>query len=122
VRFFQIAARRSSTGFRLLSGAVGFWAVLLLFMPFHSLLERFFGAVGHFLGPLPQMLLGIAQVVVLFERERRSVQENLLAFSVLDVDAAPDLSSAEVTPAMQVLLQRLLRALDAECGMVCIAE
>jgi hypothetical protein len=38
-----------------------------------------FGSVGHVLGPVPQMLLGIAMVMVLFENERNAVQENTLA-------------------------------------------
>ena len=41
---------------------------------------------GHMLGPMPQMLLGIAMVMVLFENERNAVQENALAFSTLGVD------------------------------------
>ena len=45
-----------------------------------------FGSAGHVLGPIPQMLLGIAMVMVLFENERNAVQENALAFSTLGVD------------------------------------
>ena len=43
-------------------------------------------AVRILLGPVPQMLLGIAMVMVLFENERNAVQENALAFSTLGVD------------------------------------
>ncbi len=121
-RFFAHGARRGSTGFRLLGGAVGFWAFLLLLVPFHGLLEGPLAAVGHFLGPLPQMLLAIAQVMVLFERERRSVQENLLAFSVFDVDHTRSLTPAEVAPAMQQLLDGLAKTLDVEMGVMCIAQ
>jgi hypothetical protein len=45
-----------------------------------------FGSVGHVLGPVPQMLLGIAMVMVLFENERNAVQENTLALSTLGAD------------------------------------
>jgi hypothetical protein len=44
------------------------------------------GQLGGFLGPIPQMLLAIAMVMVLFENERNAVQENALAFSTLGVD------------------------------------
>src|SRR5205085_4786510 len=82
-RFLQLAHRRGSTGFRMLAISLGFWAALLLVMPLHGFMTGFIAAAGHFLGPLPQMLLGIAQVIVLFERERSNMQENVLAFAML---------------------------------------
>ncbi len=121
-RFFQHGQRKNSTGFRLLALAIGFWSLLLLLVPFHGLLQGTLAAAGHFLGPLPQMLLGIAQVVVLFERERRSVQENLLAFSVLEVDTSRVLTAAEAAPGMQKLLERLLRVLELERGALFLGD
>ncbi len=59
------------------------------------------GDAGHFLGPIPQMLLGIAMVMVLFENERNAVQENALAFSTLGVDPRRLLSADDLVPSMQ---------------------
>ena len=45
-----------------------------------------FGNASRLFGPVPQMLLGIAMVMVLFENQRNAVQENTLALSTLGVD------------------------------------
>ena len=60
------------------------------------------------LGPLPQMLLGIAMVMVLFENERNAVQENALAFSTLGVDPRRLLSAEDLVPSMTAVLDRLI--------------
>ena len=60
-----------------------------------------FGTVGHVLGPVPQMLLGIAMVMVLFENERNAVQENTLALSTLGADPRRLLSAEDMLPSMQ---------------------
>jgi hypothetical protein len=69
--------------------------------------------VGHFLGPVPQMLLGIAMVMVLFENERNAVQENTLALSTLGADPRRLLSADDLLPSMQSALERLAGALSA---------
>ena len=74
------------------------------------------------LGPLPQMLLGIAMVMVLFENERNAVQENALAFSTLGVDPRRLLSAEDLVPSMTAVLDRLIRSAaypprgDLHCG------
>src|ERR1700746_2852746 len=81
--FYYFAHQRNSLAFRMLALSLGLWAVLMaqgqLLSPYWEVL----GSVGRFLGPLPQMLLGISMVMVLFENERNAVQENALAFSTL---------------------------------------
>src|SRR6266404_4394481 len=120
VRFNGHAERRNSTGFRLLAFALLFWAGLLATVPFHRAMSQSLGDVGHFLGPMPQMLLGIAMVVVLFENERRSVQENLLTFSSLEVDPARMHTSDEIVPNVRVLLERLVAVLNVRRAGLCI--
>ncbi|PYX95138.1 MAG: hypothetical protein DMG71_10345, partial [Acidobacteria bacterium] len=85
-RFYRYARQRDSVGFWLLSASLAVWSALLGFRQFHSVFEQLFGQFGHFLGPIPQMLLGIGMLMVLFENERRVVQENALAFSTLEVN------------------------------------
>jgi len=64
----------------------------------------FFDVLGQsvdFLGPIPQMLLAIAMVMVLAENQRNAVQENALAFSTLGVDPRRLLSAHDLVPSMQ---------------------
>ena len=74
------------------------------------------------LGPLPQMLLGIAMVMVLFENERNAVQENALAFSTLGVDPRRLLAAEELVPSMTAVLDRLVKPLPTRRAVICIAE
>src|SRR5437879_8601847 len=81
-----------------------------------------FGNAGHLLGPIPQMLLGIAMVMVLFENERKAVQENTLALSTLGVDPRRLLSADDLLPSMQSSLDRLASALSARRAIIYISE
>src|ERR1019366_9029110 len=76
--FYRYAFRRDSVAFRTLAFSLALWAALMsagqLRQPFLDMV----GQLGGFLGPIPQMLLAIAMVMVLFENERNAVQENAL--------------------------------------------
>ncbi len=122
LRFYRVSRQRHSMGFRLLTLSLAIWAPLLVTRQFHGLLEQYFGQAGHFIGPLPQVLIAISMVVVLFENERRVVQENALAFSTLEVDTSHLLSPAEVEPALEKILRRLTRVARVEQAALCIAE
>ena len=66
----------------MLAMSLALWSVLMLFEQFsNSYLQ-----LSDLLGPIPQLALGIAMVMVLAENERNAVQENALAFSTLGVD------------------------------------
>ena len=114
VRFQRTGHRRSSLGLKLAAGALVFWAALLSTVPFHQFMPATMITVGHFLGPMPQMILGIALVVTLFENERRSVQDNLLAFSSLEIDTGAIHAPQEIVPNIEALLARLLKLLGVE--------
>ncbi|HST11541.1 MAG TPA: hypothetical protein VLL05_14290, partial [Terriglobales bacterium] len=83
MRFYLFAHRRNSLAFRMLALALALWGGLMAVGQLVSPYSEVLGNAGHMLGPLPQMLLGIAMVMVLFENERNAVQENALAFSTL---------------------------------------
>ncbi|HUQ49491.1 MAG TPA: diguanylate cyclase [Terriglobales bacterium] len=106
-QFLRIGQRTKSFAFRLLALAITMWCGLLALRQFDLGIDLYFGGAGHMLGPLPQTMIGIAMLTVLYENERRNVQENLLAFSHLEVDFSRVLSFEELTPSMQKLLQRL---------------
>jgi GAF domain-containing protein len=119
--FYLAAQRRSSPAFYLLFISLALWAVLMMVGQFRPGLSEMFGVSGQ-LGPLPQMLLGIAMVMVLFESERNAVQENALAFSKLDVDPMRLLSARDLAPSMQSILDRLVAPLPTNRAVICISE
>src|SRR5580704_12847985 len=120
--FYLHAHRKGSVGFQLLAFALALWAVLLGSIQSNNPWMEMFGSVGHVLGPIPQMLLGIAMVMVLFENERNAVQENTLALSTLGVDPRRLLSADDLLPSMQSALDRLAGALSARRAIIYISE
>jgi diguanylate cyclase (GGDEF)-like protein len=122
VYFYRYGYRKGSLAFTLLSISLGFWAVLMIFGQFQSPFQQEFAIAGHVLGPIPQMLLGISMVMVLFETERNAVQENALAFSTLGADPTRLLSPEELTPSMQNILDRMLAPLPMDRAVICVSE
>ncbi|HMK29120.1 MAG TPA: diguanylate cyclase, partial [Terriglobales bacterium] len=122
VKFFRAGRQRDSIGFQVLGFALAVWALLMWSQLFHGPLENWLGDIGHFLGPMPQMLMGIAMVIVLFEGERRKVQENALYFSTLDVDNKAVIGAGELTSSFHKLLDRLCRVLKVDQAAICTAE
>ncbi|HET9697576.1 MAG TPA: diguanylate cyclase [Terriglobales bacterium] len=123
VRFFRFGRQKDFVGFRLVALALTIWAMLMSSRQFHDVFgATWLGSVGHILGPLPQMLLGLAMVIVLYEHERRMVQENTLYFSTLDVDNTHLVSPAELTVSLQKLLERLSKLLTVEQTAICAAK
>jgi diguanylate cyclase (GGDEF)-like protein len=120
--FYVHAHRRGSAAFKLLALSLAFWAVLLGSIQSSYPWADMLGAVGHFVGPIPQMLLGIAMVMVLFENERNAVQENTLALSTLGVDARRLLSADDLLPSMQAALDRLAGAVSMRRAVIYISE
>jgi diguanylate cyclase (GGDEF)-like protein len=120
--FLRIGHRIRSFAFRLLSLALASWSVLLAVRQFDLGLSIYFGAAGHMLGPLPQTMIGIAMLTVLYENEHRNVQENLLAFSHLEVDFSRVLSLEELQPSVEKLLQRLSTLTRAEQVLLYVLE
>jgi diguanylate cyclase (GGDEF)-like protein len=119
--FYLAAQRRSSPAFYLLFVSLAFWSVLMLVGQFKPALAEMLGVAGQ-LGPVPQLLLGIAMAMVLFENERNAVQENALAFSTLGVDPMRLLASSDLVPSMQSVLDRLVAPLPTGRAVICISE
>src|SRR5207245_5025923 len=120
--FYINGHKRGSLAFQVLALALALWAVLMgAGQLYGSWGERLGSASGMF-GPVPQMLLGIAMVMVLFENERNAVQESSLALSTLGVDPRRLLSADDLEPSMQSGLDRLMSALPRRRGELCVAE
>lgn len=120
--FYFYAHRRNSLAFRMLALSLALWAALMgAGQVRHPFLELF-GRLGDFLGPIPQMLLAIAMVMVLFENQRNAVQENALAFSSLGVDPRRLLSPPDLVPALQSFLDRLVAPLPSHRAVAFISE
>ncbi|MBZ5721803.1 MAG: diguanylate cyclase [Acidobacteriia bacterium] len=120
--FYRYAHRKNSLAFSLLAMSLALWAVLMALGQFRNPFLEMFGSAGHLLGPIPQMLLGIAMVMVLFENERNAVQENALAFSTLGVDPMRLLAAEDLVPTMQSILDRLVAPLPTGRAVICISE
>jgi len=120
--FYLHAHRRGSVAFQLLAFSLAFWAVLMAAIQSTNPWMEMFGTVGHVLGPVPQMLLGIAMVMVLFENERNAVQENTLALSTLGADPRRLLTAEDMLPSMQSALDRLSGALSAGRAVIYVNE
>src|SRR5271165_3115902 len=120
--FYLHAHRKGSAAFTLLAISLALWAVLKGTLQSNNPVAEMFGSVGHVVGPIPQMLLGIAMVMVLFENERNAVQENTLALSTLGVDPRRLLSADDLLPSMQSALDRLAGALSERRAIIYISE
>ncbi len=116
--FYRYAHRKNSLAFTMLAMSLALWSVLMLFGQFSNSYVQLFDL----LGPIPQLSLGIAMVMVLAETERNAVQENALAFSTLGVDPTRLLSAEDLVPSMQSILDRLVAPLPARGAVICISE
>ena len=119
-RFYHYAHQKGSLAFNLLAISLALWAVLMGVGQFRINVNTMLG--GHLLGPIPQMLLGIAMVMVLFENERNAVQENALAFSTLGVDPTRVHDARELVPSMTSILERLVAPLPKRQAILYISQ
>jgi diguanylate cyclase (GGDEF)-like protein len=120
--FYVNGHKRGSLAFQVLAGSLALWAVLMGVGQLHSPLGENFGSASRLFGPVPQMLLGIAMVMVLFENQRNAVQENTLALSTLGVDPRRLLFADDLVPSMQSALERLMSALPMDRAAIFITE
>jgi diguanylate cyclase (GGDEF)-like protein len=121
-RFYLYAHRKNSLAFWMLALSLALWAALMGAGQVRYPFLEIFGRSGDFLGPIPQMLLAIAMVLVLAENQRNAVQENALAFSTLGVDPRRLLSARDLVPSMQSFLDRLVAPLPTHRAIVFISE
>jgi diguanylate cyclase (GGDEF)-like protein len=120
--FYVNGHKRGSLAFQVLAGSLALWAVLMGVGQLQNPLGDNFGSASRLFGPVPQMLLGIAMVMVLFENQRNAVQENTLALSTLGVDARRLLFAGDLVPNMQAALERLMSALPMDRAAIFITE
>jgi len=120
--FFWSGHKRGSLAFEVLGISLALWAVLMGVGQLQNPWVEMFGTASRLFGPVPQMLLGIAMVMVLFENQRNAVQENTLALSTLGVDPRRLLFAEDLVPSMQAALERLMSALPARRAAIFITE
>jgi diguanylate cyclase (GGDEF)-like protein len=120
--FYRYAFRRNSVAFRTLAFALALWAALMYAGQVRQPFLDVVGQLGGFLGPIPQMLLGIAMVMVLFENERNAVQENALAFSTMGVDPRRLLSASDLIPSVQTFVDRLVAPLPSHRAVFFVSQ
>jgi len=120
--FYVNGHKRGSLAFQVLAFALALWGVLMGVGHIQNPWMEVFGSASRLFGPVPQMLLGIAMVMVLFENQRNAVQENTLALSTLGVDPRRLLFAEDLVPNMQAALERLRSALPMDCAAIVISE
>jgi diguanylate cyclase (GGDEF)-like protein len=120
--FYIHGHRRGSLAFQVLSVPLALWAVLMGMGQWQGPWVERFGSASRLFGPIPQTLLGIAMVMVLFENQRNAVQENTLALSTLGADPRRLLFAHDLIPNMQAALERLMGALPLDRAAMLIAE
>jgi diguanylate cyclase (GGDEF)-like protein len=120
--FYVSGHKRGSLAFQVLAISLAFWAVLMGVGQLQNPWMSVFGTASRLFGPVPQMLLGIAMVMVLFENQRNAVQENTLALSTLGVDPRHLLFAEDLIPNMQSALERLMSAVPARRAAILITE
>jgi len=120
--FYRYAFRRNSVAFRMLAFSLALWGALIGAGQFHQPFLEVVGQFGGFLGPIPQMLLAIAMVMVLFENERNAVQENALAFSTLGVDPRRLLTPADLVPSLETFVERLVAPLPSRRAVFFVSQ
>ena len=120
--FYVNGNKRGSLAFQVLAFALALWAVLMGVGQLQSPWGEAVGNASRLFGPVPQMLLGIAMVMVLFENQRNAVQENTLALSTLGVDPRRLLSADDLVPSMKAALQRLRGAIPVPRAAIIISE
>ena len=120
--FYLNGHRRGSLAFEVLGISLALWAVLMGVGQLQNPWVEVFGTASRLFGPVPQMLLGIAMVMVLFENQRNAVQENTLALSTLGVDPRRLLFADDLVPSMQGALERLMSALPTRRAAIFITE
>ncbi len=120
--FLRLGRLRESTGYRILGGALLAWAMLLISGQFEGVWAQRFLSVDRYLTPLPQMMIGVAMVVVLYEQERRTVQENSLFFSTLDVDNSRLVSASDVTSGFEKILRRIMSLVGVDRSAIFVGD
>lgn len=120
-RFCVLGFRRDSLGYRVLATSLGIWALLLTT---RQLQDVYPGAaqVAPTLSAIPQLLLGLSMVMVMFEHERAVVQENALALSTLEVDSSRLLDPQDMEPAIGRLLNRVMPLGRTQRAWIYISE
>jgi diguanylate cyclase (GGDEF)-like protein len=120
--FYVNGHKRGSLAFQVLAFALALWGVLMGVGHVQNPLMEVFGNASRLFGPVPQMLLGIAMVMVLFENQRNAVQENTLALSTIGADPRRLLFAEDLVPNMQAALERLRTALPIDRAAIVISE
>src|SRR5271165_6135890 len=118
--FYLNGHKRGSLAFQVLAVSLALWAALMGVGQLQN--PWVFGTASRLFGPVPQMLLGIAMVMVLFENQRNAVQENTLALSTLGVDPRRLLFAEDLVPNMRAALERLRSALPMDRAAIVITE
>jgi len=121
-KFWREGVSMQFTSYKLLSITLFCWAVLQASRPLQSVFPHFFSTMGHHMVPLLETVISLSMLMVLYEHERREVQENLVAFSDLELDFGRVLSSEALRPSMERLLERSMHLAVADSAALVVSR
>ena len=124
IEYARVSYQRDSVGLRWMTASIAMWIVMLAGkeIPPSLLVGRYLQQGVEYLEVMPLLLLGTAMVVVLFDDERRAIQDNTLAFSSLDVDPTTPLTREQIQPSIEHLLDRLMGVLHIQQAVLYVSE
>ncbi len=120
--FVRIAKERESQGYRILALSLLIWAFLVASREVPLLMVGPWAFFGFFLGPLPQLLQAVSMVMIVYETQRRDIDENLETFSNLEADFRRVLDPIELVPALEKILKRLTSVLYTKRAAIYIFQ
>ena len=121
-RFWRVGRKLHSVPFRLLACSLGCWSALLVAHIYRDSFDQITAGRGHLLGPLPEVFMGITMVMVLYESERRTVQETLLGFASLETGNQRIHHSAALEVPLLSMLDKVMAPLDSRRGLIWIND
>ncbi|ABF39190.1 diguanylate cyclase with GAF sensor [Candidatus Koribacter versatilis Ellin345] len=124
MEYARVAYQRDSAGLRWMTASTALWIVMQAGkeIPPSLLVGRYLHRGSEYLEIMPLLLLGTAMVVVLFDDERRAIQENALAFSSLDIDPTTPVTREQIQPSIESLLTRFMSLLRLEQAVLYVSE
>ena len=120
--FLRIARERESQGYRILAISLCIWAFLVASREVPLLMVGQWAFFGFFLGPLPQLMQAISMVMIVYETQRRDIDENLETFSSLEADFRRILEPVELIPTLEKILRRLTTLLHTKRAAIYIFQ
>jgi len=120
VMFWREGSRRELIGGRILASAFLLWASLLSTTPWADYLQSLFASYAAIFTNLPELLIAISMVVVIYEEDKRATERNILSLANLNLVTSSVQQAASLEDVLGQTLERLLVALRVNSGTIAV--